>query len=291
MFKQVRKKKSLELALSLPVMGWLGMFFLVPLVIILVITFRGADPYGGFTAEWSLESIRELSNPSYPVILWRTFWLSAATTIICLLLSIPTSYYLARVDRKWRTMLLILLIVPFWTNFLIRIFAWKALLHPEGIIKSILVSLNMMSDQSLLLYRPETVLLVLVYTHLPFALLPVYAAAEKFNFTLLEAAHDLGAGRIKALMKIFLPGISQGILAAVLVVFIPALGSYVVPDLVGGTGGEMLGNKIAQRTFIDRNLPHASALSALLLLAVLVPVMIGLLNRVHRENFRSGEAR
>ena len=112
----------------------------------------------------------------------------------------------------------------------------------------------------------------MVYTFLPFAILPIYAAAEKFDFRLLEAARDLGAGPLRAFVEVFLPGIQSGLLTAFLVVFIPALGSYVIPDLVGGPGGEMLGNKIAQRVFVDRNLPHASALSALLIGAVLLPM-------------------
>jgi len=121
------------------------------------------------------------------------------------------------------------------------------------------------------------VLLVMIYTFLPFAILPIYAAAGKFDFRLTEAARDLGASPIGAFLRIFLPGIRRGVVTAILVVFIPALGSYVIPDLVGGPGGEMIGNKIAQRTFVDRNLPHASAVSACLMLAVLVPLLVVLM--------------
>jgi spermidine/putrescine transport system permease protein len=171
-----------------------------------------------------------------------------------------------------RARLMLLVIVPFWTSFLIRIFAWKVLLHPEGALKGALVGLGLVSEQAPLLYTPGAVLLVMVYTFLPFAILPIYAAAEKFDFQLLEAARDLGAGRLRAFASVLLPGIRRGLVTAFLVVFIPALGSYVIPDLVGGPGGEMLGNKIAQRVFVDRNLPQASALSALLILAVFVPM-------------------
>jgi len=138
-------------------------------------------------------------------------------------------------------------------------------------------------DSSLLLYRPETVLLVLIYTHLPFALLPLYAAAEKFDFSLLEAAYDLGANRWQAITRVFLPSISGGVISAALVVFIPALGSYLIPDIVGGTASEMIGNKIARATFTDRNLPHASALSVLLAMIILAPVVIGLFNNAKNE--------
>ncbi|HPG31578.1 MAG TPA: ABC transporter permease, partial [bacterium] len=166
-----------------------------------------------------------------------------------------------------------------YVNFLIRIFAWKFILHPDGIIKQILVFFNLASDNTLLLYRWETVLLVLIYTHLPFALLPIYAAAEKFDFLLFDAAYDLGASKIQTFYKIFIPGISGGIIASTLVVFIPCLGSYVIPDIVGGTDSEMLGNKIARYAFTDRNLPMASALSAILILAVVIPAIFKLFKK------------
>ncbi len=271
------KKRVNELILTLPSFAWLVMFFVIPTVIVLAMAFRKADPFGGIGSEWTLQTLRELSNPSYPRIIWRTVYLSVAATAICLLLAVPCGYYIARAKDKWRDILLLMVIVPFWTNFLIRIFAWKTFLHPEGLFKQALVYLHLVSESSLLLYRPETVLVVLIYTYLPFAILPIYAAAEKFDFGLLEAANDLGASSWQAFYKIFLPGISSGLLTALAIVFIPALGSYVIPDIVGGPSGEMLGNKIAQRTFVDRNLPHASALSALLTLAVLLPMAGGLI--------------
>ena len=154
-----------------------------------------------------------------------------------------------------------------------RIFAWKVLLHPEGMLKHALVFLGLVSPDTSLLYNAYAVLLVMVYTELPFAILPIYAAAEKFDFRLVEAAKDLGATSFRAFRSVFLPGIRVGLLTAFLMVFIPSLGSYVIPDIVGGPTSEMIGNKIAQRTFVDRNLPHAAGLSALLTLAVLVPMV------------------
>jgi len=124
----------------------------------------------------------------------------------------------------------------------------------------------------------------MIYTFLPFAILPIYAAAEKFDFRLTEAARDLGASPLSAFLQIFLPGVRRGMVTAILVVFIPALGSYVIPDLVGGPSGEMIGNKIAQRTFVDRNLPHASALSACLMLAVLVPLLLVLMQQTQKRS-------
>jgi spermidine/putrescine transport system permease protein len=181
---------------------------------------------------------------------------------------------------------LLLVILPFWSNFLIRIFAWRTVLHPDGWLKQGLVFLRLMPEDATLLYNSGAILLVLVYTYLPFAILPLYAAAEKFDFALLEAARDLGAKRFRAWCTVFLPGVSRGLVTALLVVLIPALGSYAIPDLVGGPDSEMIGNKIAQRVFSDRNLPHAAGLSALLAMAVMVPVIVMLLAR--RDESKGG---
>ena len=276
-------KRRNEILLTLPSMGWLVIFFLVPTIFVIAMAFRSADPYGGIGDEWTLQTLRDLGNPNYPAIIWRTIWLSVVSTLLCIIMAIPAGYYISRLQKKTQDIVLLLVIVPFWTNFLIRIFAWKVFLHPEGAVKQILDMLHITDPNSLLLYRPEAVLIVLVYTHLPFALLPIYAAAEKFDFSLMEAAFDLGASRIQAFMRIFIPGIKQGLFTAIIIVFIPALGSYIIPDIVGGPTGEMIGNKIAQRTFVDRNLPHASALSAILTLVVILPVAIALTRRFFKE--------
>jgi len=262
-----------EILVTLPSAGWLAVLFLVPTLIVVAIAFKPTDPLGGAAAGWTLETLRSLGNPNYPAIIWRTLWLSLATTALCIVLAIPVGYCLARLEKRWRQVVLLLVVVPFWTSFLIRIFAWKMLLHPEGLIKSFLVQLHLVSPETPLLYNSWAVLLVMVYTFLPFAILPVYAAAEKFDFRLIEAARDLGARKFQGFCRVFLPGIRRGLVTAMLIVFIPALGSYVIPDIVGGPGAEMLGNKIAQRVFVDRNLPHACALSLLLILALLLPLI------------------
>jgi len=265
-----------EWLVTLPSLGWLLVFFLVPTLIVFAFAFKPSDPFGGVGPGWTTATLAGILAPQYAAIVWRTVWLSLLTTALCLLFATPAGYAIARAEPKARARLMLLVIVPFWTSFLIRIFAWKVLLHPEGALKGALVVLGLVSEQAPLLYTPGAVLLVMVYTFLPFAILPVYAAAEKFDFRLLEAARDLGASPLRAFVLVFLPGIRGGLLTAFLVVFIPALGSYVIPDLVGGPGGEMLGNKIAQRVFVDRNLPHASALSALLIAAVLLPMAAAL---------------
>ncbi len=274
-----------EWLVTLPSLGWLVVFFLLPTLIVFAFAFRPADPFGGVGEGWTVVTLANLADARYAPVVWRTVWLSLLTTVVCLLLATPAGYAIARAGPVARARLMLLVVVPFWTSFLVRIFAWKVVLHPEGALKLALVRLGLADAQATLLYTPGAVLLVMVYTFLPFAILPIYAAAEKFDFLLLEAARDLGAGRLRAFALVFLPGIRRGLVTAFLVVFIPALGSYVIPDLVGGPGGEMLGNKIAQRVFVDRNLPHASALSVLLILAVLLPMAAVLLmqSRSRRE--------
>ena len=271
--RRAGRRNVQEWLLTSPSLLWLAAFFLVPTVLVFFLAFRPSDPYGGIGAGWTLNTIKSLGHSYYLAIAWRTLWISFLTTVFCVLLAVPSGYALARTPEKGRRLLLMLVIVPFWTSVLIRVFAWKSLLHPDGLVKRALEAVGLAGPQTSLLYNSGAVLLVMVYTFLPFSILPIYAAAEKFDFRLVEAARDLGARPFQAFRKVFLPGIQRGLLTAVLVVFIPALGSYVIPDLVGGPSSEMIGNKIAQRVFVDRNLPHASALSVVLILAVLAPLL------------------
>jgi len=268
------KSKFEEVGLTFPSALWLLVFFLIPTSVIIFYAFKPGDLYGGIQEGWTLDNIKNLFTPHHLVILWRTIWFSLITTAVCLLLALPTGFFLAQTSLKNRRILLLLIVVPFWTSFLIRVFAWKSLLHPEGFLKKTLVFLHFVNDDTLLLYNAGAVLLVMIYTYLPFAILPLFTAAEKFNFNLFEAAMDLGASRSQAFYKVFIPSIKPGILTAFLMVFIPAMGAYVIPDIVGGINNEVLGNKIAQRTFVDRDLPEASSLSLALAMAVLLPMMV-----------------
>lgn len=272
-FDPILKRRRTEWLVSLPTVVWLILFVVIPTLLVFVIAFRPANPYGGIGRGWTLETVRALATPNTLAIAWRTLWMSLLTTVLSLVLALPAGYTIARAPVRWRNRLLLLVIIPFWTSFLVRVFAWKSLLHPEGPIKHGLVALGLAGPQATLLYHPGAVVLVMVYTFLPFTILPIYAAAEKFDFRLVEAARDLGARPFQAFRKVFLPGIRSGVVTAALVVFVPALGSYIIPDIVGGPSSEMIGNKIAQRVFTDRNLPLASALSAVLVLAVLAPLV------------------
>jgi spermidine/putrescine transport system permease protein len=263
-----------EWKLTLPSITWLLVFFAIPTCIIFAYALKPADVSGGVGEGWTIFTIKSVMTSDYYLLIVRTLILSVLTTAICLTLSLPIGFLLATVTKKVRRLLLVLIVVPFWTSFLIRIFAWKALLHPEGVLKRLLESLFLIDRHTTLLYHSGTVLLVMVYAYLPFAVFPIYAAASKFNFQLIEAALDLGATQCKAFFKVFIPGIMKGILSAMLMVFISAIGAYVITDLVGGASSEMIGNKIAQKTFAERNLPQASALSALLAASILIPLII-----------------
>ena len=279
----IRRKN--EAILTAPTLLWLILFFVVPSIAMVVISFRPASMYGGVGEGWTLDAWRALGNPNYPVILWRTVWLSLVTTLICLALALLIAFVLGKMQGKWRAILLMIVIVPFWTNFVIRVAAWRILLHPEGMLRQGLISLGIIGPDTLLLYNEGAVLMVMVYTYLPFAILPLYAAAERFDYSLLEAARDLGASGFTAVTRVFIPGISRGLLTAMALVLIPALGSYVIPDLVGGPGDEMIGNKIAQRTLGDRNLPQAATLSVALLVITLIPmIVVYYLNRRERTH-------
>ena len=263
-----------ELLTTAPSFLWLVLFVLVPVITIFAIAVRPALPAGGIGEGWSLNAIRALGDPSYPALFFRTLLISAFTTFFCLAAGLPAAYAMARLLPQWRSRMLLLVIVPFWTNFVIRVFAWQQILHAQGYVAELLRFLHIIGENDRLLGNTTAVVLVSVYTYLPFAILPLFAAAEKFDFGLLDAARDLGAKPLRAFFAVFIPGIRQGAITAFLVVFIPMLGSYVVPDMVGGTGTQMIGNKIAQRNFTDRNLPEAAALSGALALLVLAPMFL-----------------
>jgi spermidine/putrescine transport system permease protein len=264
-----------DLLATAPSFLWLVMFVLVPVAIIFAIAFRPALPAGGIGEGWSLNAIRALADSSYPALFARTIFTAAMTTVLCIAASLPVAYAMARLTPVWRSRVLLLVIVPFWTNFVIRVFAWQQIFHAEGYLANVLrFFFGRLGEHDRLLGNLTAVVIVSVYTYLPFAILPLFAAAEKFDFGLLDAARDLGARPLRAFFSVFIPGIRQGVITAFLVVFIPMLGSYVVPDMVGGTGTQMIGNKIAQRNFTDRNLPEAAALSGALALLVLAPMFL-----------------
>ena len=304
MSNTVTSRKT-EWFVTLPSFAWLLVFFAVPAAIVLAFTFHGHSANGG-VGDWSFSTWRELVDPDYPAIAWKTIRVSFEVSIWCILPAIPCAYAIARMPKRWRTLVAGAIMLPFWTSFVVRVFAWKTMLHPDGWIQTCyhaylhlkcwlfawlpgvhvptaaggsvgecligVAGCTIDAARTTILDSEFAVVLVSVYSFLPFAIMPIYASAEKFDFALIEAARDLGARNFYAFCRIFIPGIRQGILSAVLMVFIPAIGSYVIPQMLGGTDCVLMGNKIFMRAIQNRNIPHASALATLMAVFVLVPM-------------------
>lgn len=257
---------------SIPLTLWMSVFFVIPMLIVVSYAFLTKGTYGGVQMIFTLKNFNVFLDPIFLKVLFRTTYISVVVTFITVLLAIPTAYFIAK--SKYKQELLILVIIPFWTNFLIRIYAWISILGSNGLLNTFLIKLGIVEIPLKLLYNTGSVILITVYTSLPFAILPLYAIIEKFDFSLVEAARDLGATNSQAFRKVFLPNIKPGIITAILFTFIPAMGSYAVPKLVGGTQATMLGNIIAQHLTVTRNWPLASAISAMLILVTSVAMII-----------------
>ena len=257
---------------SIPLTLWMSIFFVIPMLIVLSYAFLTKGTYGGVQIIFTLKNFNVFFEPIFLKILFRTIYISIVVTFITILLAIPTAYFIAK--SKFKQELLILVIIPFWTNFLIRIYAWISILGSIGFLNTFLIKLGIIETPLKLLYNTGSVILITVYTSLPFAILPLYAIIEKFDFSLVEAARDLGATNSQAFRKVFLPNIRPGIITSILFTFIPAMGSYAIPKLVGGTQATMLGNIIAQHLTVTRNWPLASAISAMLIIVTSIALLI-----------------
>lgn len=256
---------------SLPVFFWSIIFFLSPLLIIFLYSFLERGLYGGVVYRFTLQAYYSLINPSLIKVFLTTFWMSAVATLLMILLAIPSAYFIVR--SRYKNFWLLLVIIPFWTNFLIRIYAWIAILGNNGFLNQILSFLHITTTYIQFLYNPYAVILVMVYTYLPFAIFPLYANMEKFDFALLEAACDLGATKMQSILKVLIPNIKSGLLSAVLFSFIPCFGAYAIPLLVGGHDSFMLGNIIARELTITRNWPLASAMSMGLIVLTFMAIL------------------
>lgn len=265
-------KKNYGPAYTLPMGLWITAFFVAPIAIIVVYSFLTKGVYGGVVWQFSLDAYAALANKGFAIASLQTLVQSSLATIITLALAIPASYYIAR--SKHKNVFLLLVIIPFWTNFLIRIYAWIAILGNNGFLNGVLVSSGIRTSPVQLLYNPYAVILVLVYTYLPFAILPLYATIEKFDFSLIEAAQDLGATKSQAMMRVLIPNIRPGIITAILFTFIPAFGQYAVPQLVGGRDSFMLGNVIGRELTVSRNLPLSSSISVVLTAITMAGVLL-----------------
>jgi spermidine/putrescine transport system permease protein len=291
-----QRNDALELALSrkqtrsltvllFPGLFWLILFFAVPLVVIVVYSFMTAGPTGRVEPTFTLDNYVTLfSQPAYINAYIRSLWMGVATTVLCLLIGYPLALYIVQRPPRWRTILLILILIPFWTNFLVRTYAWMLILSNNGLINSAIQAIGL--PRQPLLNTQGAVLVGLLYGELPFMVLPIYASLDRFDFRLMEAASDLGASRWKAFTRVMLPMTMPGVAAGSVLVFIPTVGQFVVSDLLGGAKVDLLGN-LLQRLFTRSNPPNWPLGSAMaLVFMVIMTIAIIMYFRVTTEDDR-----
>jgi putrescine transport system permease protein len=283
---QTVNQRARRLVLGVP-MVWLILLFLLPFLIVLKLSFSQErltiPPYAPF-----LEWLNGLPHPAlhfsnYAFLFTDPLYISAylyslrvaaVSTLLCLLLGYPMAYVIARAPGSWRSGLLMLIVLPFWTSFLLRVYAWIGLLKHNGVINNILMYLGIIHQPLTMLQTDFAVYVGIVYSYLPFMILPLYANLEKLDVALLEAAADLGARPFTAFLRVTLPQSIPGIIAGSLLVFIPAVGEYVVPSLLGRTDQLMIGRVLSDEFFENRDWPLASAVAILMLLLLVVPIML-----------------
>ena len=264
--------------------AWLSMavLFAAPFAIVLAYSFLTRGVYGGIEPPWTAESYRRLFDPLYLAILWRSVAMAMAATAFCLVLAFPAALFISRAGRR-KNLYLQLVMLPFWTSFLVRTYAWIFLLRDTGLFNTALQALGIIHGPLPLLYNDGAVLLGLVYGYLPFMVLPIYATLERLDPTLVEAPADLGARPFAAVWRIVVPLSRPGIVAGSVLVFIPCLGAYLTPDLLGGGRTVMVGNLVQNQFTTARDWPFGSAASLLLMLASALLLGALLRSRVSKE--------
>jgi spermidine/putrescine transport system permease protein len=257
----------------LPTWIWMWLLFAAPFVIVLAYSALTRGEIGGIEQPWTLESYARLVDPLYFTILWRSFVMAGVATALCLLFAFPAALFISRATSR-RNLYLQLVMLPFWTSFLVRTYAWLFLLRDTGLINTVLQSLGLIHAPLPLLYNDGAVLLGLVYGYLPFMVLPIYATLERLDPSLVEAAADLGARPITTVLRVIVPLSKPGIVAGSILVFIPCLGAYLTPDLLGGGRTVMVGNLVQNQFTTARDWPFGSAISIALMAIVTLLLVI-----------------
>ncbi|MFN3217810.1 MAG: ABC transporter permease [Acidimicrobiales bacterium] len=259
--------------MALPAYFYLVLFFAIPLVIVLVYSFATRNSFGGTDLSgWNLEAYRALGEPLVRTIVFRSVWLALLTTVICLVVGYPFAYYIATRRPMVRNLLLIGVMIPFWSNFLVRNYAWRVLLSNDGPASSVTNAVGL-GDTSIL-FTQTAVVLGLVYGFLPFMILPLYASIERIDGRLLEASRDLYANAWQSFTKVLLPLSMPGVIAGSILVFVPSLGAYVTPEILGGAKTTLLGSYIVTQFLTARNWPVGASLSFVLMAVMLAATMV-----------------
>lgn len=275
------KRQSVVLGVLLaPVTLFLGVFFLLPLCIIAIFSFLTPGLYGG--VEWSFyhwnygrifgwaDGLNEIYEPIYLQILFRSLAFAALTVILTLILCYPVAFWVSRLSERWRLVFMFLITLPFFSSLIVRLYAWLLILKPTGLLNSILMWTGLINAPLEILYTPTAVVLGMVYVMVPFMFLPLYAAVDNLDRAQVEASLDLGASRVQTFFKVVLPQTLPGIMGGAVIVFIPSVGNFVVPDVLGGAKGLMIGNLVEQQFLSARNWPFGSALSMIIMAVVLL---------------------
>jgi spermidine/putrescine transport system permease protein len=271
---------SLRLAgLLAPVTFWLGLFFLVPLLFILAYSFGTSGIYGGITLGFNPGNYLRVFDPLYLEIVGRTLVIALINTFLCLLLGYPLAYFIAFKGGSRKNLLILLVMIPFWTSLLLRAYAWVVILGGNGIANRALQFLGITDGPVNLIFTPQAVTMGMVYSYLPFMILPLYAALEKFDVRLKEAAQDLGASRWHTFWRVTFPLSMPGVIAGSILVFIPSAGEFVIPNLLGGARTVLVGNLIQQQFLLARDWAFGSAL-AMMLAALLVGAIMFYVRKV-----------
>ncbi len=251
---------------------WLGLFALIPTLLVFVVSFFSHDSNTLFRLPLTLSNYSQLLNLVYPKILLKSFYLAGGTALLCLIIGYPFAYIIARSKSRYKSILLLLVIIPFWTSSLIRTYAIMVILKAQGLLNSLLITLGIIHLPLQILYSNTAVFIGLTYDLLPFMILPLYANIEKLDESLLEAARDLGASWLRTFWKIIIPLTMPGILSGIILVFLPAMTMFYIPDLLGGAKSLLLGNLIENQFLLITNWPVGSAISIALL--ILMSVML-----------------
>ncbi len=256
-----------------PAVFWLFWFFLVPLVVILIYSFLTRSATGGVDWIFTLDNYaRLLSDPIFVTILGRSVWIGGVATLICLLIAYPLALFIILQPAQWRSFYIFLVLIPFWTNMLVRTYAWMTILNNNGLINSFVTGLG--GPRLTLINTEGAVLLGLVYGQLPFMVLPLYAAMDRFDFRMMEAASDLGANKWRSFLRVMLPMTAPGIAAGSVLVFILSAGNYIIPALLGGNKVTMIGNQLELWFRTAQNQPLGSAAAVLLMIMMVGGVII-----------------
>ncbi|MGE0714739.1 MAG: ABC transporter permease subunit [Alphaproteobacteria bacterium] len=274
-----------QVALALPY-AWLALFLLLPFLIVIFVSLSTKDigtppfapavsfPGGTPRVAPDIGNYAYIFDDSLYLLAYiSSLRVAAISTVVCLLVGYPAALGIVRAPARWRPLLLTLVILPFWTSFLIRVYAWIGILAPNGLLNNLLTAVGVIGEPLVLLNTEPAVILGIVYSYLPFMILPLYATLERLDPTLLEAAADLGCRPLKAFLSVTLPLSAPGVLAGSMLVFIPAMGEFVIPDLLGGTDTLMVGKVLWDEFFGNTDWPVASAVAMALLAMLIVPVL------------------